>query len=64
LRRGIVHLGLGAFHRGHQADFTETVLHAGDLRCGIVGVSLRRAAARDLLTPQDGLYSATALLAA
>ena len=27
----IVHLGLGAFHRAHQAFFTEAVLASGDL---------------------------------
>ncbi|MCA3814038.1 MAG: mannitol dehydrogenase family protein, partial [Burkholderia sp.] len=38
VRTGIVHLGLGAFHRAHQALHTETVLEQGDLRWGIVGV--------------------------
>lgn len=41
LRRGIVHLGLGAFHRAHQALYTEAAMANGDLRWGIVGVSLR-----------------------
>jgi len=36
---GIVHLGLGAFHRAHQAVYTDDVL-AGDSRWGICGVSL------------------------
>lgn len=54
---GIVHLGLGAFHRAHQAAYTEAVLASGDLRWGIVGVSLRQADTRDALTPQDQLYT-------
>ncbi|MEH3086331.1 MAG: mannitol dehydrogenase family protein [Xylophilus ampelinus] len=57
LRAGIVHLGLGAFHRGHLAAVNEAALAAGDRRWGIVGVSLRSPDARDALGPQDGLYA-------
>lgn len=57
VRAGIVHLGLGAFHRGHQAAYTETVLAAGDLRWGITAASLRSSETRDALAPQDGLYA-------
>jgi fructuronate reductase len=53
---GILHLGLGAFHRAHQAVYTDAVL-ADDPRWGIVGVSLQSADVRDRLQPQDGLYS-------
>ena len=53
---GIVHLGPGAFHRVHQAWYAEQWL-ATDPRWGIVGVSLRSAALRDALAPQDGLYT-------
>ena len=38
---GIVHLGLGAFQRAHQAMYTEAALNAGDRRWGILGASLR-----------------------
>jgi len=54
---GIVHLGIGAFHRAHEAMYTETVLNGGDPRWGIVGASLRSPAVRDALKPQDGLYT-------
>ena len=54
---GIVHLGLGAFQRAHQAMYTEAALNAGDHRWGIVGASLRSPAVRDALKPQDGLYT-------
>lgn len=55
---GIVHLGLGAFHRAHQAVFTERAAAiSGETRWGISGVSQRSAAVRDQLAPQDGLYS-------
>ncbi len=57
LRTGIVHLGLGAFHRAHQAAYTEAVLRAGDPRWGIAAASLRRPDTRDALAPQDGLYT-------
>src|SRR6478735_3560452 len=54
---GIVHLGLGAFQRAHQAMYTEAALNAGDHRWGILGASLRSPAVRDALKPQDGLYT-------
>jgi fructuronate reductase len=53
---GILHIGLGAFHRAHQAVYTEALL-AGDPRWGIAGVSLQSADVRDRLQPQGGLYS-------
>lgn len=59
VRAGIVHLGLGAFHRAHQALYTETALERGDLRWGIVGVELRRRHTVDLLAAQDHLYTVT-----
>lgn len=49
---GIVHLGIGAFHRAHQAYYTE---ECGDW--GISGVTQRSAAVADQLGPQDGLYT-------
>jgi fructuronate reductase len=57
LRPGIVHIGLGAFHRAHQAPLFEALAQAGDMRWGIVGASLRSPVVRDALQPQDGLYS-------
>lgn len=54
---GVLHIGLGAFHRAHQAPLFDALLEDGDLRWGVVGASLRSAAARDALVPQEGLYS-------
>jgi fructuronate reductase len=54
---GIVHLGIGAFQRAHQATYTEAALNAGDRRWGTVGASLRAPTVRDQLAPQDGLYT-------
>ena len=53
---GIVHLGLGNFHRAHQAIYTDDVL-AADPSWGIAGVSLRAPDTRDALAPQDGLFT-------
>ncbi|MEO1249584.1 MAG: mannitol dehydrogenase family protein, partial [Pseudomonadota bacterium] len=53
---GIVHIGLGAFHRAHQAAYIDEVL-AKDPSWGITGISLKRPDTRDALRPQDGLYT-------
>ncbi|MEG3164446.1 hypothetical protein U1701_07555 [Sphingomonas sp. PB2P19] len=58
-RIGIVHLGIGALARAHQAVFTDRAMAAGDRDWGIVGASLRSPAAREMLTPQDGLFAVT-----
>jgi fructuronate reductase len=54
---GIVHLGVGAFHRAHQAAYVDECLAAGELEWGIVGASLQSASTADALGPQDGLYA-------
>ncbi|MBB4688147.1 mannitol dehydrogenase family protein [Amycolatopsis jiangsuensis] len=52
---GIVHFGLGAFHRVHQAVYTEDAMRAsGDHTWGIVGVSSRM---RPVLAKQNYLYT-------
>jgi fructuronate reductase len=54
---GILHLGIGAFHRAHQAVFIEDAAAAtGDDRWGICGVTQRSASVQEQLLPQDGLY--------
>ncbi|SDB93167.1 fructuronate reductase [Raineyella antarctica] len=54
---GIVHFGIGAFHRAHQAVFTQDAYAAtGDDRWGICGVTQRSDAVKRQLAPQDGLY--------
>ena len=54
---GIVHLGIGAFHRAHQAVVIDDLLAAGATDWGIVGASLRSPDTRDALAPQDCLYT-------
>jgi fructuronate reductase len=56
---GVVHLGVGAFHRGHQALWFDDALCAGEQGWGIIGASLRSPTIRDQLQPQDWLYSVT-----
>ena len=53
---GIVHLGLGAFHRAHQAVVTDSLL-AHDPRWGVCGVSLKTPRSTQALAQQDGLYT-------
>lgn len=56
---GIVHIGIGAFHRAHQAWYTDAAMNAGDRDWAIAGVSLRSAEVAEQLNPQDGLYTVT-----
>lgn len=58
LETGMVHLGLGHFHRAHQAVLTEAAMVARAERgFGIAGVSERSPDASGRLAAQDGLYS-------
>ncbi len=58
---GIVHLGLGGFHRAHMARYTHELMQNGDdaLAWGIVGAGLMPAdrKMKDSLAPQDNLYT-------
>jgi fructuronate reductase len=54
---GIVHLGVGAFHRAHQAVFVDDCLNRGELHWGIVAASLRSGETKSALGPQDNLYT-------
>ncbi len=56
VRPGIVHLGIGNFHRAHQAVYIDDLL-ASDPNWGITGVSLRRPDMAGALNPQAGLYT-------
>jgi fructuronate reductase len=56
VKPGIVHLGIGAFHRAHMAVYVDDLL-ARHPDWGIVGASLRRPDTRDALAPQDFLYT-------
>jgi mannitol 2-dehydrogenase len=60
VRVGIVHLGVGGFHRSHQAMYLDRLMDQGQaLEWGICGVGVLPSDARmrDVLTAQDGLYT-------
>lgn len=57
---GIVHIGIGAFHRAHQAVYTDDAMAAGERDWSIIGVSLRSGDVAAQLNPQDGLYTVSA----
>jgi mannitol 2-dehydrogenase len=57
---GIVHFGVGGFHRSHQAVYLDDLMGRGCApEWGICGVGLLPddARVRDALVPQDGLYT-------
>ncbi|HWW58361.1 MAG TPA: mannitol dehydrogenase family protein [Sphingopyxis sp.] len=56
-KAGIVHFGIGAFHRAHQAVYTDDAMNAGERDWGITGVSLRSVNVAEQLRPQEGLYT-------
>ncbi|WP_068376094.1 mannitol dehydrogenase family protein [Paraglaciecola hydrolytica] len=53
---GIVHLGPGAFHRAHQAVYTDNAMEFGG-NWGICAVSMRSTGVRDELAEQENLYT-------
>ena len=56
LSPGILHLGVGAFHRCHQAEYTDDALDADFGPWGIVGVNLRAPDLEPTLGAQENLY--------
>jgi mannitol 2-dehydrogenase len=60
VRTGIVHFGVGGFHRAHQAMYVDTLLESGQAAdWGITGVGLLPGdkRMRDVLVAQDFLYT-------
>jgi mannitol 2-dehydrogenase len=60
LAHGVVHIGVGGFHRAHQAMYHDRLLDGGDARewaiCG-VGVMAADRRMQEALDAQDGLYT-------
>lgn len=54
---GILHLGLGNFHRAHQAVYTAAAIARGEEDWGIVGVASRSRGVVDAMRAQDLLYT-------
>ncbi|ANW95981.1 mannitol dehydrogenase [Wenyingzhuangia fucanilytica] len=60
VKTGIVHVGIGGFHRAHQALYTDDLLHQeGNNDWGICGVALLKFDQKiyNTLKEQDGLYT-------
>src|SRR5258708_5673481 len=58
--QSIMHIGVGGFHRAHQAVYAEDLFHQhGDLQWGLCGVGLllQDAHMRDVMREQDCLYT-------
>jgi fructuronate reductase len=53
---GVVHFGIGAFHRAHQAVYFDQLARKGVPGFAVTGVSLRSLDVSEQLNPQDGLY--------
>ena len=58
---GIVHLGPGAFFRGHQSWYTHKAMELAGGNWGICCVSMRSPGVADALNPQNGLYTLAVL---
>lgn len=58
---GIVHLGLGNFHRAHQAVYTAAALAAEDGPWGILGVASNSTTVAEALREQDMRYAVVEL---
>jgi fructuronate reductase len=54
---GMVHIGVGAFHRCHQAEYTDDLLGERFDRWGVVGINIRSPLLADTLGGQGGLYT-------
>ncbi|MGA7981144.1 MAG: mannitol dehydrogenase family protein [Chromatiaceae bacterium] len=60
VKAGIVHIGVGGFHRSHEAYYTSALMNDSDASAwGICGVGLREADRKigDILKAQDYLYT-------
>jgi fructuronate reductase len=57
LAPGMAHLGVGAFHRCHQAEYTDDLLSLRFDRWGIVGINIRPPGLAETLGRQSGLYT-------
>ncbi|MDG4881143.1 mannitol dehydrogenase family protein [Mesorhizobium sp. WSM4884] len=57
LRSGIAHIGVGAFHRCHQAEYTDDLLAKDFDRWGLVGINIRPPLLAGTLGRQGGLYT-------
>ncbi|PWW20890.1 fructuronate reductase/mannitol 2-dehydrogenase [Geodermatophilus normandii] len=57
LRPGIVHIGVGGFHRAHQAVYLDELARRGSTEWGVVGVGLHSREIGEVLAGQDRLWT-------
>jgi mannitol 2-dehydrogenase len=57
LRPGIVHFGVGGFHRAHQAVYLDELARLGETDWGVIGVGLHSRQIGEVLAAQDLLYT-------
>ncbi|UVK41481.1 mannitol dehydrogenase family protein [Mesorhizobium sp. AR10] len=57
LAPGMAHIGVGAFHRCHQAEYTDDLLSLRFDRWGVVGINIRPPLLSETLGRQGGLYT-------
>src|SRR6185295_16240767 len=57
LAAGMAHIGVGAFHRCHQAEYTDDLLNRRFDRWGVVGINIRDPRLSETLGRQSGLYT-------
>jgi fructuronate reductase len=57
LTAGMAHIGVGAFHRSHQAEYTDDLLAEKFDRWGVVGINIRDPRLSGTLGSQSGLYT-------
>ena len=57
LKVGMAHIGVGAFHRCHQAEYTDDLLAERMDRWGVVGINIRNPRLTEGLGRQSGLYT-------
>ena len=60
IKTGIVHIGIGGFHRSHEAFYTDQILHCpGATDWGICGIALLDSDSKifNALEKQNGLYT-------
>ncbi|MER8826180.1 mannitol dehydrogenase family protein [Mesorhizobium sp. M0938] len=57
LAAGMAHIGVGAFHRCHQAEYTDDLLSSHFDRWGVVGINIRAPNLSQTLGRQSGLYT-------
>ena len=57
LRPGIVHIGVGGFHRAHQAVYLDELARRGRTDWGVLGVGLHSREIGEVLAAQDGLWT-------